>query len=123
MKDAQTKGNSQSIRDLNQMHEVYRKGGQELRKAPHVVYAEGVCPHPRCGQPMHAVDFRLEEHGKEIHDRLVRAWWSDTGFAGRCPRCRGWIHFTIRAKRAISAQEAAGLSQLPDDWHVKAIIL
>ena len=123
MKDAQTRGTSQSARDLNQMHEVYRKGGQELRMAPHVVYAEAVCPHPQCGQRMQAIDFRLEGHGKEVHDPLVRAWWNDAGFAGRCPGCGGWIHFTIRAKRAISAQEASRLPQLPEDWHVKAIIL
>ncbi len=72
---------------------------------------------------MQAIDFRLEEHGREMQDTLVRSWWNDAGFAGRCPRCGGWIHFTIRAKRAISDQEASGLPQLPDDWHVNATIL
>ncbi len=54
---------------------------------------------------------------------LVRAWWNDTGFAGRCPKCGGWIHFTIREKRAISGHEASQLPQLPDDWHSVALVL
>jgi len=72
---------------------------------------------------MQAIDFRLEAHGRAVHDPLVRAWWSDVGFAGRCPQCGGWIHFTIRAKRAITAAEAAQLPQLPDNWHTLATIL
>ena len=36
--------------------------------------------------------------------------WDDTGFVGRCPRCGGWIHFTIRGKRPISPEEAGRLS-------------
>jgi hypothetical protein len=123
MKDARTAPASHGIRDLHQMHEVYRKGGQERRLAPHVVYSDAVCPHPGCGERMQAIDFRLEDHGRAVHDALVRAWWNDAGFAGRCPRCRGWIHFTIRAKRAVSDEEASGLPQLPDDWHASAIIL
>jgi hypothetical protein len=72
---------------------------------------------------MQAIDFRLEDHGRAVHDPLVRAWWDDTGFVGRCPRCGGWIHFTIRGKRPITPEEAAGYPRLPDDWHVKATIL
>jgi hypothetical protein len=90
---------------------------------PHIVYAEATCPHAGCEEPLHAIDFRLEAHGRAVHDPLVLAWWNDTGFAGRCPRCNGWIHFTVRAKRAISADEAAQLPQLPDNWHTAAIIL
>jgi hypothetical protein len=72
---------------------------------------------------MQAIDFRLGSYAPAVHDPIVRAWWNDTGFAGRCPCCGGWIHFTIRDKRAISAQEAAQLPQLPDDWHAVALIL
>ena len=72
---------------------------------------------------MQAIAFRLEDHGRAIHDSLVRDWWADTGFAGRCPRCGGWIHFTIRAKRAITAEEAARYPRLPEDWHARATIL
>jgi hypothetical protein len=72
---------------------------------------------------MQAIDFRLEDHGQAIHDPLVTAWWNDTGFAGRCPRCGGWVHFTIRRKRAVSDDEAASLPQLPDDWFAKATVL
>ncbi len=106
-----------------QMHALYRQGGQERRMAPHIVYHEALCPHEGCDQPMQAIDFRLEDHGRSVHDPLVRAWWNDMGFAGRCPRCDGWIHFTIRAKRAITAEEAAGIPQLPNDWSLNATIL
>lgn len=91
--------------------------------APHLVYPEATCPHEDCDQPMQAIDFRLEDHGRAVHDPLVQAWWDDTGFAGRCPRCGGWIHFTIRGKRAIVPGEAAGYPQWPDNWHDRATIL
>ena len=74
-------------------------------------------------QRLQAIDFRLEAHGRGVHDPLVRAWWSDAGFAGRCPGCGGWIHFTIRGKRAITAEEASQLPQLPDNWATQATIL
>src|SRR4051794_4056484 len=92
--------------DLDQMHAYYRQGGLERRMAPHIVYSEAACPHPGCDQNMQAIDFRLEDHGRAIHDPLVRSWWNDTGFAGRCPHCGGWVHFTLRAKRAITPEEA-----------------
>jgi hypothetical protein len=105
------------------MPALYREGGQERRAPPQVVYRERECPDPGCGEPMQAIDFRLEDHGRAVHDPLVRAWWNDTGFVGRCPQCGGWIHFTIRAKRAVTEEEAAGLPKLPDNWHVKATVL
>jgi hypothetical protein len=91
--------------------------------APHIVYADAACPHPGCGQPMQAIDFRLEDHGRTVHDPLVRAWWDDTGFVGRCPHCGSWIHFTIGAKRVVTDEEAARYPQLPDNWHDVATIL
>ena len=109
--------------ELDQMHALYRQGGRERQMAPHIVYADATCPHVGCEQRMQAIHFRLEAHGRSVHDPLVRAWWDDTGFAGRCPRCHGWVHFTIGAKRAITAEEAARLPQLPDNWHAVAIIL
>lgn len=54
---------------------------------------------------------------------LVRAWWDDVGFAGRCPSCGGWIHFTIRGKRAVDDVEAQALPQLPANWPEEAVIL
>src|SRR6516162_8317933 len=105
---------------LQTMHALYRKGGEERQPAPQAVYCEAACPHEGCGQQMQAIDFRLEAYGRAVHDPLVRAWWDDTGFAGRCPRCAGWIHITIRSKRAITPAEAAENPQLPDDWHAKA---
>jgi hypothetical protein len=112
-----------TVEERERMHAVYRQGGQERQMAPHIVYADASCPHAGCGQPMQAIDFRVEDYGPAVHDPLVRAWWNDTGFAGRCPGCGGWVHFTIRSKRAITPDEAAGLPQLPDDWHKGATIL
>ena len=112
-----------STEDLDRMHALYRQGGMERRMAPHIVYPEAACPHPGCGQNMQAIDFRLEDHGRAIHDPLVRSWWNDTGFAGRCPHCGGWVHFTLQAKLAITPEEAAGLPQLPDNWYEGATIL
>jgi hypothetical protein len=109
--------------ELEQMHALYRQGGRERQMAPHIVYPDATCPHAGCGQRMQAIDFRLEDHGRAVHDPLVRAWWDDTGFVGRCPQCGGWIHFTIRAKRAVTAEEAAQFPRLPDDWHAGATIL
>jgi hypothetical protein len=91
--------------------------------APHIVYPEPACPHVGCGQPMQAIDFRLKDHGRTPHDRLLRAWWNDTGFVGRCTHCDGWIHFGIRSKRAVTVDEVSQYLQLPDDWHAHAIIL
>jgi hypothetical protein len=123
-----------TVDELDRMHDLYRQGGQERQMAPHIVYSEAACPHTGCGHRMQAIrwdgfeirpttDFRLEAHGRSIYDLLVRAWWDDTGFAGRCPGCNNWVHFTIRAKHAIPAEEAARLPRLPDDWHSVAIIL
>jgi len=114
---------AQAAEELDQMHALYRRGGQERSMAPHIVYPDAICPHTGCRQQMQAIDFRLEAHGRSVHDPLVRAWWEDTGFVGRCPHCGGWIHFTIRAKRVVTAEEAARYPQLPDNWHALAIIL
>jgi len=114
---------TQSVPELEAMHDLYLAGGGERSMPPHVVYADGSCPHPDCSRQMQAIDFRLEEFGREVHDTLVRAWWDDRGFAGRCPACGGWVHFTIRGKAAISAEEAAKLPRLPDGWDATATIL
>jgi hypothetical protein len=109
--------------ELDRMHAVYRAGGAEQGMAPHVVYREAGCPHAGCGQHLQAIDFRVEAFDRPTHDKLVKAWWDDTGFAGRCPTCGRWIHFTIRGKRAIDDAEAARLPQLPDNWASEALIL
>jgi hypothetical protein len=101
------------------MHETYGRGGAQRAAAPHLIYQDADCPHG-CGAHLQGIGFRLEDHGKAVHDPLIRAWWDDTGFAGRCSNCRQWIHFTIRGKQAISDAEAAALPQLPDDWSTKA---
>jgi len=120
MSDAATR--TPTAAELERMHALYREGGAKRKMAPHAIYAKEDCPHG-CGQRMQAIDFRVESYGPAIYDPLVRAWWADIGFAGRCPRCGGWIHFTIGGKRAIIAAEANQLPQLPDDWHAVAISL
>src|SRR5688572_26655141 len=96
---------SSSSTQVEQMHQVYREGGAARGMAPHVIYQLAGCPHQGCTQALHAIDFRLEAFGRSVHDLLVRAWWDDVGFAGRCPSCGGWIHFTIRGKRAVEDAE------------------
>jgi hypothetical protein len=123
MSGTSTRSQAALAGEQEEMHDLYRSGGRDRSMAPHVVYSEIACPHPGCGERLQAIDFRLEAHGRAVHDPLVTAWWNDTGFAGRCPHCRGWIHFTIRGKRAINDADAAQLPQLPDDWHREAVIL
>jgi hypothetical protein len=114
---------NQDAARLDQMHALYRQGGSAKQMAPHVVYRDGECPHEGCRQSLHAIGFRLEAFGRAVHDPLVQAWWNDTGFAGRCPGCGGWIHFTIRGKRAVDDKEAQSLPQLPANWADEAVIL
>ncbi len=108
--------------EIEQMHILYRQGGAQRARATHVVYVDASCPHPDCPQHLQAIDFRLEAFGRAVHDALVKAWWDDTGFAGRCPTCGRWIHFTIRGKRAIDDHQAASLPQLPPNWASEAVI-
>ena len=115
--------NSPTPTDLEQMHVVYREGGAQRATAPQVVYVDASCQHPDCAQHLRAIDFRLEAFGRAVHDALVKAWWNDTGFAGRCPTCNRWIHFTIRGKQAIDELTAANLPQLPANWASEAVIL
>jgi hypothetical protein len=123
MVDVSTRLTDPAAAEREQMHALYRQGGQERQMAPHIIYPDASCPHVGCGQKMQAIDFRPGDHGRAIHDPLVRAWWNDAGFVGRCPNCGGWIHFTIRGKRAVTADEAARHLQLPDHWYSIATIL
>jgi hypothetical protein len=109
--------------ELEKMHEVYCRGGLENRMAPHAIYQDPDCPHPGCGRRLAGIDFRVEQYGQVLHDALVHAWWTDVGFAGRCPGCRKWVHFKIKAKLPISDAEAAALPNLPDDWAEHAFFL
>ena len=114
---------TQPEHEVESMHEVYRQGGAARSMAPHVIYSDPACPHPDCGERLQAIDFRLEVYGPGVHDALVRAWWSDDGFVGRCPKCNRWIHFTIRSKEAVTDDQAAGLLKLPESWWQTALIL
>jgi hypothetical protein len=108
--------------ELEELDRFYREGGLQAMASPHVHYDEPHCPHPGCGHAMEWIDFKLELHGdpEGIYKPLVRSWWQGAGFAGRCPRCRGWIHFTTLKKEVIDDPEAEGLPQLPADWHAVA---
>ncbi|MEX2169045.1 MAG: hypothetical protein WD851_07025 [Pirellulales bacterium] len=108
---------------LEQMHTLYRQGGADRAKAPHVIYAESNCPYEGCSQSLQAIDFRLEAFGRSIHDPLVRVWWNDVGFVGKCPSCGGWVHFTIRGKLAVDDAHAQTQPQLPANWADEALVL
>jgi hypothetical protein len=105
------------------MHTLYLQGGAQRAMAPHVVYRDSECPHDGCHFGLQAINFRLEAFGRAMHDPLVTAWWADTGFAGKCPGCGGWIHFTVRGKSALNESEAGKLPQLPYNWATEAVIL
>ena len=112
-----------SREELEAMHAFYGQGGLDRQMAPHIVYDFDTCPYAGCSQRMQAIDFRLDSYGPAVRDPLIRDWWSDVGFVDRCPRCGDWVHFSIRGKRTVTADEAAGLPHLPDDWHAVALIL
>jgi hypothetical protein len=111
------------IAELDEMHQEYRRGSLEHRMAPRAVCADPTCPLAGCHQRLAAIDFKLEDQGKAVDDALLRAWWTDVGFAGRCRGCGGWVHFTVRGKRAIAEQEARQLPLLADDWADHALLL
>src|SRR5207249_3644187 len=85
-----------SQEELEELDRFYRAGGLQRMASPHIHYHDSKCPHAGCNHGMEWIDFQLELHGEpeRIYKPLVRAWWDGTGFAGRCPVCNGWIHFT-----------------------------
>jgi hypothetical protein len=107
--------------DLVELDRIYREGGLRQMASPHIHYHESLCPHG-CGHKMEWIDFQLELFGDRdgIYIPLVRAWWEGTGFVGRCPHCRQWIHFTTLGMHAVDAKKADSLPHLPDDWHTVA---
>jgi hypothetical protein len=52
------------MEELDKMHALYQKGRSERHMAPHIVYADALCPHPGCGHPLQVIDFRLEAYGQ-----------------------------------------------------------
>jgi hypothetical protein len=101
---------------------IYREGGLRRMATPHVHYHDPLCPHPGCGHKMEWIDFQLELYGdpEGLYKTLVRAWWDGTGFAGRCPNCGGWIHFTSLRMQPLTEEQASQLPRLPEDWHTVA---
>ena len=114
-----TKSYAPSSADIEELDRFYREGGLRQMASPHVHYHEPTCPHLGCGHRLEWIDFQLELFGDPdgIYKPLVRAWWDGTGFAGRCPSCSEWIHFTTLNMRALSEEQAARLPRLPDHWH------
>ena len=68
------------------------------------------------------IDFKPEMYGDPdgVYKPLVRAWWEGKGFAGRCPNCNQWIHFTTLRIQAVATDGAPSLPQLPENWHTVA---
>jgi len=112
-----------SQEELEELDRFYRAGGLERMASPHIHYHEPNCPQAGCDQKMEWIDFQLELYGdpEGIYRPLVRAWWDGTGFAGRCPACHGWIHFTSLKMTAITQEQSSHLPQLPDNWHEVAM--
>lgn len=108
--------------DTEELDRFYRQGGLRRMASPHIHYHESRCPHPGCSHTMEWIDFQLELHGdpEGVYKPLVRAWWEGTGFAGRCPGCGGWIHFTTLGMAALTDEQAAPLPHLPENWHTVA---
>ncbi len=105
-----------SQEELEELDRFYRAGGLQRMASPRIRYHDANCPHAGCGHKMEWIDFQ-EFNGEP----LVRAWWDGTGFAGRCPACNGWIHFTSLKMDPISEDQASQLPRLPDDWHQVAM--
>jgi hypothetical protein len=108
-----------SVPDREELDRYYRAGGLRNMASPHIHYDDPACPHEGCMYRMEWIDFRLECHGdpEYIYKPLVRAWWDGTGFAGRCPGCGAWVHFTTLCMTAASDESAARLPKLPENWH------
>ncbi len=68
-----------------EMHDLYRSGGARRQVAPHVVYNDATCPHPGCDQRLQAIDFRLEDRDRSVHDPLVACLVGRYGLRGPMP--------------------------------------
>lgn len=117
-----TRAQLSSAADIAELDSFYRAGGLEKMASPHIHYEDAKCPHAGCSHRMEWIDFKLEMYGdpERVYKPLVRALWEGKGFAGRCPNCNQWIHFTTLRMEAISAEAARGLPHLPENWHTVA---
>lgn len=108
--------------ELEEADRFYREGGLRQMASPHVHYQDSTCPHAGCEHKMEWIDFQLELFGDSegVYKPLVKAWWEGMGFAGRCPACHGWVHFTTLRMSALTEEEAASLPRLPETWHTVA---
>ncbi|HEV3237789.1 MAG TPA: hypothetical protein VGZ25_12420 [Gemmataceae bacterium] len=108
--------------NIEELDRFYRAGGLRNMASPHIHYQDGVCPHPGCSQRMEWIDFQLELFGdpENVYKPLVVAWWDGRGFAGKCPTCSGWIHFTTLGMEAVQEDQAMLMPRLPENWHTVA---
>jgi hypothetical protein len=104
--------------ELDELDRIYREGGLRAMASAHVHYDDAIGPQAGCSHTMEWIDFKLELHGdpEPIYKPLVRSWWEGTGFAGRCPTCRGWIRFTTRRMEALDDEQAGAYPNLPAGW-------
>jgi len=104
--------------EIEELDRIYREGGLRRMASPHIHYHDPNCPHPNCNHKMEWIDFRIELYGDKegLYKPLVRAWWDGKGFAGRCPACSRWIHFTTLGMEALQENQADQFLHLPDNW-------
>jgi hypothetical protein len=119
------KSTAPTLSELAELDRFYREGGLQAMASPHVHYDDPRCPHSGCDQTMEWIDFKLELYNdpEQVYKPLVSSWWQGPGFAGRCPRCRGWIRFNTLHKDAINETEAERLPRLSEEWYTVARIV
>ncbi|MGE3818885.1 MAG: hypothetical protein AB7I30_05575 [Isosphaeraceae bacterium] len=119
-----SKASDPTVSELLELDRFHREGGLRAMASPHVHHDVPNRPYEGCDQPMEWIDFKLELPGEpeRVYKPLATAWWSGLGFAGRCPSCQGWVHFSTLGTEAIDDPGKAGLPRLPDRWREVARI-
>ena len=113
MAELSTRSTALPPNELDRMHDLFRRGGQERQKAPHIVYPEATCPHDGCEMPMQAIDFRLEDHGRAVHDPLVRALVGRHGLRRPLPALRGLDPFHDPRQTPYPGRRGRAVSPTP----------
>jgi hypothetical protein len=99
----------------------YQRLGLEFRAPAQVVYQgpSVFCPWPACGYRIDGIHFQLEKWADPtVRERLLESWWK-VGLAGKCPKCRQWVLYTVTSKLPLTDLIAFGTAMMPEDWHEK----